>query len=477
MMKNGIWSNWAGTATCRPGRVFHPQSREELVSIVRTAGREGKRVRCVGSGHSWSPLVPTDDFLVFTQRLDRVKMDLSVKDKPRVIVEAGATVRQMNDVLEAAGYALPANVVLESVRVGGLVQTGSHGSGWDTRTLSDMVHSMDVVTASGEVRTYEEGKTAPDVMNAARMALGTFGLLHRVTLDVVPNRVVRQVNVHMPLAEVLRRIEELVLRHDALDVFWWPFTDKAWIRSVLTTKDPVSSRRRHDPNDFRRAKLDVALSRGLYAWLERYPSHTPQACRTIFNLIPQNEEVVDLMSSIHFRRCIEDFEVNSIEVAVPVEPGFDAFHRAWGVVMRQVETFRARGIYPLNINVDARFIKNSDALLSPAYGNERTAYVGLITRRGTVGWEDLARAILGEWLTIPGARPHWAKEMPTSGELVDRVRLAYGPQIERFSRIRREEGVDPEGTFVNPFVARMLASTPAAEHERAPAAVVSAAAG
>ena len=48
-------------------------------------------------------------------------MDLSDDAHPRVVVECGATVKEANDVLERHGYALPLNVVLESVRFGGLI--------------------------------------------------------------------------------------------------------------------------------------------------------------------------------------------------------------------------------------------------------------------------------------------------------------------------------------------------------------------
>ena len=64
------------------------------------------------------------------------------------MVESCATVREVNDAFERHGYALPFNIVLARVRFGGLIATGSHGSGWNSRTLSDLAHSIEVVTAS-----------------------------------------------------------------------------------------------------------------------------------------------------------------------------------------------------------------------------------------------------------------------------------------------------------------------------------------
>lgn len=62
-MRN-VWRNWMGNLTCHPREAFHPKSLDDLQRIVRTAAKEGRRVRAFGSGHSWMPLVPTDDFLV-----------------------------------------------------------------------------------------------------------------------------------------------------------------------------------------------------------------------------------------------------------------------------------------------------------------------------------------------------------------------------------------------------------------------------
>ena len=73
------------------------------------------------SGHSWSTLVPTDGVLVYIHALNQVTLDLSDEAHPRVVIESGATVKEVNDLLEANGYALPLNVVLESVRFGGLI--------------------------------------------------------------------------------------------------------------------------------------------------------------------------------------------------------------------------------------------------------------------------------------------------------------------------------------------------------------------
>ncbi len=53
------WQNWGQTARCRPAFTFYPHTLEKLIQIVHFAREHGRHLRAVGSGHSWSALVPT----------------------------------------------------------------------------------------------------------------------------------------------------------------------------------------------------------------------------------------------------------------------------------------------------------------------------------------------------------------------------------------------------------------------------------
>ena len=51
------WRNWSGSVQSRPREIVKPASVEELARLVAAYGREGRHVRVVGSGHSFTPLV------------------------------------------------------------------------------------------------------------------------------------------------------------------------------------------------------------------------------------------------------------------------------------------------------------------------------------------------------------------------------------------------------------------------------------
>ena len=452
------WRNWAGDVRCTPELTFEPGSVEDLAAIVRFAVGTDRKVRVVGSGHSWSALVPTDDVLVRVGRLDRVYVDGVGTEHPRVVIESGATVKQVNDVLERAGLALPFNVVLESVRFGGLIATGSHGSGWHQRTLSDLVHAIEVVTAAGEIRHFERGIDPDRTMRAVCVSLGTFGVIWRVTLDVVPTFRVRAVDRRVPLAEALERVAEWVPSHDNCDLFWWPFTEQVWVKTWDRTEAPATAKPRASRVEAARSRVEAHVLDGALSLSRRIPRCTPMVSRSAFRNTPsQGDKVVDVVEAIHYRRSIEITAMGCVEIAFKVEnDDFDGVRFAIGEAVAAVRRWAAAGRYPMNVTLNVRFIHDSGCLLSPASGDGHTCYVEILARTRQRDWHEFSAEVASAWLTLPRARPHWAKEHRHLPGIVEHVRAAYGAELDEFRRVRSELGVDPDDTFVNEAVGELL---------------------
>jgi hypothetical protein len=52
-------------------------------------------------------------------------------------------------------------------------------------------------------------------------------------------------------------------------------------------------------------------------------------------------------------------------------------------------------------------------------------------------------------LTLPQARPHWAKEYRHIPGIVEHIKASYGDNIHRFNHIKERLQVDPAHLFVN----------------------------
>ena len=451
-VQHHLWQNWGRTARCQPQFSFYPQSVEDLVEIVGFARARGLPVRVAASGHSWSTLVPTDGVLIYIHGLHQVSLDLSDESQPRAVIECGATGREVNDLLEASGYALPLNVVLESVRFGGLIATGSHGSGWNNPTLSDLVHAVEVVTASGEVRKFEAGVDTEEVMNAVRLNLGMFGVMVRITLDVQKSWVVHAQDQCLPIERVFEDLRHFVRTTDNFDLFWWPFCDDLWVKTWKTIRNTsITARPRYSRSDRLISDIGSRVHNGLISLSEKYPRLTPSLSRFTFKLTPsKGNKVVDIVEAIHYRRAIEYTKMGCVEVAFKVDPFFENVKWAMQQVFKRVKTYARRGEYPMNVVMNVRFIHNSNCWLSPAFGEGHTCYIEILSRKKPAHWKYFSAQVAQDWLKLPGARPHWAKEFQHIPDIIQHIKTSYGENIARFNRIKDELQVDPDNMFVNP---------------------------
>lgn len=71
--KSGVpFTNWSKTFTCFPFRSFYPNSESQVIRVIALARKSLKKVRVAGGGLSPSDLVCTQDFLIYTDRLDKI---------------------------------------------------------------------------------------------------------------------------------------------------------------------------------------------------------------------------------------------------------------------------------------------------------------------------------------------------------------------------------------------------------------------
>jgi hypothetical protein len=460
------WRNWARTHAWRASRVWFPRAASDLVEIVALARAERRRVRVVGTAYSWEPIAATDDFLVCPCLMREVRLDLSDPRRPRAVVEVGANGRELNRRLESAGYALPSNVVMETVSWGGMISVGAHGSGWGEGTLSDMVEAVELVDGRGRPRRFERGVDPDHALDAVRVALGLCGVIHRITLRVVPAFHVALKDDLVPVREALDGLAREVPAHDYYDVYWFPFADEAWIRAWDRTHRPRSPRPLRGPWSAQTNRTQWGLWHGAlqmvwgepFDWLlARFPSWTRLLGRIKMPRTKVGARVCHVHDATHFRTGIEHYRVGCAEVAFAIDPGFDSVRRAWSIVDDAARRWAAAGKFPLNMTVNARFVGGSSCLLSPAHGNERTCYVEILGGLASPDWKPFVDEVLTAWMEqLPNARVHWGKQYGDVPGIAALVRRSLGDDLARFLQIRRELDLDPDDLFVNPFLDRLL---------------------
>ena len=233
------WRNFGRNQACVPAAWERPTTEDELVDIVRRAAADGRTVKAVGAGHSYSAIACTDGHLVDLSGYGGVLA--ANPDTGLVTVEAGITLRRLNDELHARGLALPVLGDIDYQTIAGATATGTHGPGIGHRTISDAVVGMRLVTGDGTVVEVGPDATDPaarETWDVGRVGLGALGLVSTVTLRTVPAFDLHAVEEPMPMARFLAEADELVDANDHLGLFWFPGSDTALVKRSNRTAEP-----------------------------------------------------------------------------------------------------------------------------------------------------------------------------------------------------------------------------------------------
>jgi FAD-linked oxidoreductase len=417
------WTNWARQQRCAPERIENPRSEEELVRALTGA----RRVKVVGSGHSFTDIACTDGVLVDPSLMQGV---LSV-DGTEVTVEAGIALNQLGEELRVRGLAMENQGDVDPQTLAGAISTATHGTGARFGNISSQVVGIRLVDGTGELRDIREG----DELRAARVGLGALGAISAVTLRCVPAFQIHRVDEPRSLDEVLPRLDELVDSHDHWEAFVMPYTRKA-----LTLTSERTDRPPQPPGRAAAFMHDVVLENavlGLFCRTGRaFPRLIPALNRGLAGLMGGSEHL-DASNRVYANTRLVRF--TEMEYGIPREHAAEALER----VLAMIERRRL----PIGFPIECRVVAPDDALLSTAY-ERPTAYIAVHQYVG-MEFETYFRAveaIMDEY----GGRPHWGKRHYQSAAT---LRPRY-PEWDRFLEIR--ERFDPERRFENDYLRRVL---------------------
>ncbi len=182
------WQNWSGSVQAIPRQIVKPHSVDELARLIGAYGRDGRRVRVAGAGHSFTPLVQSDDVLVSLDELQGIeKIDT---EHSTVTVLGGTRLKSLGEALYVHGLAQENLGDIDVQSISGAISTGTHGTGVRFGTLSTQVERLTLVTAAGELLECSPERD-PAVFKAAQVSLGMLGVIARVALRAVPARRMR----------------------------------------------------------------------------------------------------------------------------------------------------------------------------------------------------------------------------------------------------------------------------------------------
>jgi len=422
------WRNWAGNQRTDPVRTVTAHDTGEVVAAVKDAARDGLRLKAIGSGHSFTAIAVPDDVAVRAPSDPRL---LQVDATGLATVPAGMTLRTLNPLLWARGWALPNLGDIDAQTVAGAIATGTHGTGARHRGLADQVRALELVTADGAVRTCSPSENA-DVFAAARVGLGALGILVSVTLQAVPAFRLHAVEAARPLEGALELFDG---DDDHVEFFWFPHTDVA----ATKRNNPTDA---HGPARGRVAEWvgDELIGNGAFALVCRLGAAAPRLVPGLNRFAAgqfAHSEYVDrsyrVFTSPRRVRFLE------MEYAVPRAALPDAF----AGLRKAVERHGRAVTFPVEVRVAAA----DDIPLSTASGRD-SAYLAVHVHRGEPheAYFGAVEAVLRD---LDG-RPHWGKLHTRAAA---DLKPAY-PGFDAFVALR--DRLDPERRFGNAYLERVL---------------------
>ncbi|PVG01447.1 hypothetical protein CPB86DRAFT_837017 [Serendipita vermifera] len=478
--------NWGKTYSFTPGKTLSNGTAEQ-----------GRRVRVAGFRHTWAPLFGANgNIIIMLQPYDSlvrlphvpapsnwqselVGMEVVPTVAGRQAPEhhafckigAGTTNEQFrewcfeNKMLTLPFYCFSKlacdktfNVLMVEITFGGSNAPICHGSGFSSRTLSDLVMDVEYVYARGNLQVVND----PEELRAPGGCFGLLGVVVSLTLllDDMGVAKMKPVAIDVALAippprgyQLPAAITEQMTRNNITDSdlenaridfirrckedyylewFWFPYNEKCWINTW-----PKQEKREPEDNFlppyppqsmvkiFTNVKSQESFPSRI-AWL-----FGQGAMMALPNITDDKDAIYALVSeALHFRRGTQNFRCLDTEWEIPI-PTLKGSR--WDGISAMYE--KQKGA-PVRVSLEMRLMGGSDVILSPQYGNQYGAVsIEVLALAGTPPkvWADFRQYIADKWTSYIDqngnpliARPHWPKEW--SGLKV------YGRPIEDYMR-------------------------------------------
>src|SRR4051812_247049 len=426
------WRNWAGNQQATVD-VVHPGSAEEVAELLTSAAANGRTVRPIGSGHSFTGVGRPQDVQLVADRLTGIS---EVTDDGLVTVGAGTPLHRLNAELARRGWAMTNLGDIDRQTVAGALSTGTHGTGARFGGLSTQLRGLELVTPAGEVLRCDAEQHA-DVFTAARVGLGALGVLTAVTLQAVPAFALRAVEGPGTLGRALAEFDELMSSTDHVEFYWFPHTDAILLK--CNTRLPLEEGLDPLPR-WRSVWDDEVLSNvafaGVVAAGKRVPALVPPLARFSAKALGARAWTDHAHRVFVSRRRVRFIEM---EYAVP--------RAAAPTVLAELRRVHEASDWRSAFPVEVRLAAADDIPLSTASGRE-SAYIAAHVPAGTEPgpWFEALETIAGE----AGGRPHWGK---LHGLDAAALRERY-PRFDEFVALR--DRLDPAGVLANAYLDRVL---------------------
>ncbi|AXI04692.1 D-arabinono-1,4-lactone oxidase [Aquirhabdus parva] len=416
------WKNWSGLQQSNPQHYAMPHDLAALSQVIR----QSSKCRVVGAGHSFTPLVSTDDTLISLDGLSGlVRHDQNLMQST---IHAGTRLKNLGPLLAGINQGLANQGDIDEQSLAGAVATGTHGTGQTLTCLSGLVEGFQLVSADGELLECDRTQNS-EIFTAGRVALGCFGVLSQITMQNVPSyRLKEQVKL-MPLQDILDNMDQWKTEHRHIECFVFAHGSAAMLKTLDPTTDEIQTLPKAWPSEDTLLTACCELTRTL-------PSlgHSIQKMLGVF-IKPTTR--VDWSSNIF--PAVRETRFNEMEYQIPAAQGLACLTE----VVSMLKKHKAPVFFP----IEYRYVKGDDIWLSPFYQQDSASIS--IHQYHKQDCREIFKLIEPIFWKYQG-RPHWGK-LHTLG--CRELKPLY-PRWDDFMAIR--ETLDPTRKWLNPHLSQLF---------------------
>ena len=491
------------------------ESKDDARDYIIAAWKKWMTVKAYGGRHSYSWDNATNDWAAETQTWLSSVLDLTeswLKDDETlkalkvktdeyhlVSVNGGIKIQQLTKELDALWYGAINLGSYNQQSIVGAFSNSTHGSWVELWPISSAVCSLTLVTTDGKTYRIEptNGITDPkkykptdDVtliqddtyFNSVVVSMGSMGIITSVILKV----------------KTQYYLEETKTFTDNWETFW---------NDLIKNDYKLLKAHRHlelyiNPNEYNgthcaqkvmrniiKKPLDLSKERPTLPWQEIL-----KAIWAVFTLIDKNDDsfwkaiqtLIDVMNTWplnedNWAKTLRDglkdsakdatykdvsykvlklffnaYETTDsaikaipwfgIEVALDIKDAPQGMKTIFQFFKKKIKN-KVYGTAPVTM----RFVKSSDAYMSPQYGRT-TVMLEILAIRGTRDDKKTLEELQSELLKIPGARMHWGLQMDNLELTQNDLRAIY-PKFDDWLKVYQE--FNSKKIFSNSFVERM----------------------
>ena len=416
-----VWRNWSGSQY-GSAEIFKPRQINELKKLLKSHAQ----IRAVGAGHSFSAVVKTDAVLI---NLDRFKGVVTFdEDQTQCTVQAGTRLYDLGEYLAPINQALPNQGDIDQQSLAGAISTGTHGTGIDLPCLSAFVEGFELLTADGELLQCDRQQNT-EIFQAGRVALGSFGILTKITLQNRSRYKLKEQIRLCPLQEVFANIDQWKHQHRHIEFWAFLHSDQVMLKTLDETDDAIQPRQDAWPSEDALLTLCSELTR-------RLPVTNPYL-QKLLSVFVKPTCYVDWSNQIF--PTPRNTKFNEMEYQLPVEQGLQCLEE----VLHRLRKHQVPMFFP----IEFRYVKGDDIWLSPFYRRDSVSIsIHQFHKQDYHAVFDLVEPILQKYQ----GRPHWGKLHSMNAAL---LRDLY-PKWDDFMALRQQ--LDPNQKWLNPHLKQLF---------------------